>query len=93
MTGESQRPRGKGEVMITGKTLEACGRLLFGHSWRAAFEDAFDLSNRSLRRMIDGAVPVPPGLAIEMEIALRDHLTKGDELLMILSVDEVEEAS
>jgi hypothetical protein len=77
---------------MNGKTLEAVGRLLFGSAWRHSFEDAFGVSNRSLRRMLNDAQPIPPGLAMDLEMSLRDHGNKLDELLAAIAVDELDDA-
>lgn len=78
--------------MITGATVQAVGRLLFGDHWRAAFEDCFEISNRSLRRMLNGEIDVPPGLVLEMEQAVREHGMKLDALLEILTIDATADA-
>lgn len=76
-------------VAVTPHILESCGRLLFGTQWRHGFEDFFSLSNRSLRRMLNGQATIPAGLVLELETAVRDHLDRGDRLLEALTaVDE-----
>lgn len=61
--------------------IEAAGRLMWGHDWRAPFEDRFGISNRRLRRMLNGDADVPLGLVQDVEIALHDHGHKLDRVL------------
>lgn len=61
--------------------IEAAGRLMWGKDWRANFEDRFGISNRRLRRMLNGDATVPLGLVLEVETELRDHGHKLDRIL------------
>lgn len=63
------------------KTIERAGRILFGEHWKGPFEGRFGISNRALRRMLNGDQDVPEGLLQEVEQALHDHGHKLDELL------------
>lgn len=78
--------------MIDGQILKSVGEMLFGYFWRRDFETRFNISNRSLRRMLANQQDIPAGLARDMEIAIRDHGHKLDALLETL-VDMQDSAS
>ena len=70
---------------MTPAQIEAAGRILFGNDWRYPFCDKFLINTRTLRRFLAGTDPVPQGLAREIEVAIRDHANRADELLEAIS--------
>lgn len=70
--------------MISGDTLKTVGEVLFGRHWRRDFEDRFNISNRTLRRMLANEHDIPAGLVADMEVCMRDHIYRADAVLEVL---------
>ena len=66
---------------MKGATIQQIGRILYGNSWRAPMERDFDISDRSLRRIVSGKIDAPSGLVRDLEMALRDRANRIDEML------------
>ncbi len=64
--------------------IRTAGRLLFGPCWRTPFVHQFGIGDATLRRMMKNERAIPPGLARDIETALRDRANEIDALLETL---------
>jgi hypothetical protein len=71
---------------MKGASIRTAGRLLFGMAWRTPFMERFEVGDASLRRMCKDEREIPPGLARDIEIALRDRANEIDNLLEAITV-------
>lgn len=66
---------------MSSRLLKRCGEALYGPRWQSEVARDLDVSDRTVRRWVDGSQDVPDGVYLELHRLLTERAAEIDDLL------------
>jgi len=69
---------------MTARLLKRCGQALYGPRWQSEVARHLKISDRTVRRWVDGSSDVPDGIYLELLGLCQERAAELDDLITML---------
>lgn len=69
---------------MSSRLLKRCGEALYGPRWQSELARALHVSDRTVRRWVDGSTDVPDGVYLELLSMCQERAAELDDLIEVL---------